>query len=222
MSSPNEARAAKAVRTPPASTLAELRVQLRPLLLAVPLLTVLTGVLFPALLAALARPLFRHQADGSLVTHEGAVVGSALIGQDFSGRGTFHSRPSAAGSGYDGTASGGTNFGPANPKLLDDVRQRTEKYRAENHLAADTPVPIDAVTSSGSGLDPHISPANADLQVPRVARERGLSEDEVRRLVDEHTQGRQLGFLGEARVNVLLLNLALERKAPLPPQTSAR
>jgi potassium-transporting ATPase KdpC subunit len=221
VTSPNEANAT--------STLAELRVQLRPLLLAVPLLTVLTGVLFPALLAALARPLFPHQANGSLLTHKEATVGSDLIGQEFSGAHLFHSRPSAARAsdasdqdpGYDATASGGSNLGPSNPDLLKDIRQRIASYRSENNLSDDIPVPIDAVTSSGSGLDPHISPENAALQIARVADKRGLSPDEVRSLVAEHTQGPQLGFLGAPRVNVLLLNLALERKAPLPHPTSA-
>jgi potassium-transporting ATPase KdpC subunit len=193
----------------------------------VPVLTVLTGVLFPALLAALACPLFPHQADGSLVTHNGATVGSSLIGQEFSGPGMFHPRPSAARASdkdpsYDATNSSGSNLGPSNPDLLKDIRQRLAIYRSENNLAEDIPVPIDAVTSSGSGLDPHISPEDAALQIARVADKRGLSPDEVRSLVAEHTQGRQLGFLGAPRVNVLLLNLALERKAPLSPQTLAR
>jgi potassium-transporting ATPase KdpC subunit len=195
----------------------ELRGQLRPLLLSVPLLTLLTGMLFPLILAILTRPLFSHQADGSLVTHNDNVIGSDLIAQKFSGSGYFHSRPSAAGdNGYDATASGGSNIGPGNPTLHSDVGQLAEDYRRINGLAPDAAVPIDAVTRSGSGLDPHISPANAALQVPRVARERGLSEEEVRRLVEQHTSGRQLGFLGEPRVAVLALNLALDQAQPLP------
>jgi K+-transporting ATPase ATPase C chain len=202
---------------PPPPLLAELRWQLRPLLLGVPLLTLLTGAAFPIVLAGLARPLFPHQADGSLVARDDVVVGSDEIGQNFSGPGYFHSRPSAAGAGYDAAASGGTNFGPDNPKLRDSVRGLAEAYRRTNRLPPGATVPIDAVTCSGSGLDPHISPANAALQVPRVARQRRLDEKDVRRLVDEHTHGRQLGFLGDPRVEVLALNLALDRAAPLPP-----
>jgi K+-transporting ATPase ATPase C chain len=213
----------------------DLRGQLWPLLFSVPLLTVATGLLFPAVLAALAYPLFRHQSEGSLVSRDGRVVGSELVGQRFSGPGYFHSRPSAAGNGYDATASGGSNLGPLHPKLRDGApaesageepflgaRQLTEDYRRRNELSEDALVPIDAVTRSGSGLDPHISPANAALQVKRIARVRGLNEEEVRRLVDEHTQGRQLGFLGEPCVNVLSLNLALDRIAPLASAPSAR
>jgi potassium-transporting ATPase KdpC subunit len=200
---------------PPLSFLAELRWQLRPLLLGVPLLTLLTGAAFPLMLAGLARPLFPHQTDGSLVARDGVVVGSDEIGQNFSGPGYFHSRPSAAGAGYDALASGGTNFGPDNPKLRDNVQALAEAYRRTNGLPLGAVVPIDAVTCSGSGLDPHISPANAALQVPRVARQRRLDEEEVRPLVDQHTHGRQLGFLGDPRVDVLALNLALDRAAPL-------
>jgi K+-transporting ATPase ATPase C chain len=180
------------------------------LLLSVPLLTLLTGVFFPVALAVLARPLFPHQAGGSLVERRGVVVGSELIGQNFSAPGYFHPRPPVPGNDYDATTSGGTNFGPTNPKLRDSVRERTELYRRINGLPADAAIPIDAVTCSGSGLDPHISPANAALQVARVARERRLPEEHVRRLVAEHTQGRRLGFLGEPHVNVLTLNLALD------------
>jgi K+-transporting ATPase ATPase C chain len=180
------------------------------LLLGVPLLTLLTGVVFPLILAALARPLFPYQARGSLVKQDQVVVGSELIGQNFSAPGYFHGRPSAAGGGYDATASNGTNLGPTNPKLHDAVRERVQAYRRTQGLAPEAAIPIDAVTNSGSGLDPHISPANAALQVPRVARERRLTEEAVRRLVDQHTEGRQLGLLGEPRVNVLTLNLALD------------
>jgi K+-transporting ATPase ATPase C chain len=203
--------------------------QLRPALLSVPLLTLLTGVAFPIVLAALACPLFPHQAGGSLLVRDG-VAGSALIGQEFTGPGYFHPRPSAAGRGYDGAASGGTNLGPANPKLRDGarddpatrdadesvagVRELADAYRTRNGLARRAVVPVDAVMRSGSGLDPHISPANAALQVPRVARARGLSEAELRHLVAEETHGRQFGFLGAPRVAVLPLNLALDRAAP--------
>jgi len=196
----------------PSAFLSELRGQLRPLLVGLPLLTLLTGVAFPAVLAALAWPLFPRQAGGSLAERDGVVVGSELIGQDFTAPGYFRPRPSAAG--YDATASNGSNLGPAHPKLRDDVRQRLADYRAENGLAPDAVVPVDAVTASGSGLDPHISPANAALQVKRVAAARGLDEADVRRLVAEHTSGRQFGFLGEPRVSVLTLNLALDRAAP--------
>jgi K+-transporting ATPase ATPase C chain len=211
--------------------------QLRPILLSVPLLTLLTGVAFPIALAALARPLFPRQAGGSLIVRQG-VVGSELIGQDFAGPGYFHPRPSAAGRGYDAAASGGTNLGPTNPKLRDGikddpatpgddesyagVRELTEAFRTRNGLAPDAIVPVDAVTRSGSGLDPHISLANAALQVPRVARARRLSEEAVRRLVAEHTRGRQIGLLGEPRVAVLPLNLDLDQAATPTPSTSAR
>src|SRR5262249_41213353 len=150
---------------------------------------------------ALARPLFPSRANGSLVLRDGVVVGSELIGQNFSHAGYFHSRPSAAGNGYDATASGGANLGPSNAQLRQDVRQLGDDYRAVNGLPPDATVPIDAVTRSGSGLDPQISPVNAELQVARVAHSRGLGEDTVRRLVAEHTDGRQFGFLGEARVS---------------------
>jgi potassium-transporting ATPase KdpC subunit len=199
-------------RSPSVGTLLE---QGRPLLLAVPLLTLLTGAAFPLLLAVLACPLFPHQAGGSLLKRNGAVVGSELIGQNFAGRGYFHPRPSGAGKGYDGLASGGTNLSPSNPKLRDEVRRFADEYRDQNGLSHDAVIPVDAVTRSGSGLDPHISPANAALQLPRVARERGLGEDEVRRLVADHTCGRQLGVLGEPCVEVLPLNLALDRLTPL-------
>jgi len=190
--------------------------QLRPALLAVLVLTLLTGCGFPLLLFAIARPLFPHQAGGSLLARGGLIIGSRLIGQEFTRPEYFQSRPSAAGSGYDGTASGGTNLGPNNPKLnngaadFTGVRRLAEEYRQHNNLAPGTPIPIDAVTRSGSGLDPDISPANAALQIPRVARARGLSEEAVARLVAIHTTGRQFGFLGDPRVSVLELNLAVD------------
>jgi potassium-transporting ATPase KdpC subunit len=207
-----------------------LRAQIRPALLSIVLLTLLTGVAFPLVLAMLALPLFSHQANGSLITRDGEVVGAELLGQTFSGVEYFQPRPSAAGDGYDATASGGTNLGPANPKLREGVkgdpagsekskpfaglRELAETYRRRNGLPADAEVPIDAVTRSGSGLDPHISPANAALQIRRVARARELSEEAVRHLVAEHTQRPQLGFLGEPRVAVLPLNLALDQLSP--------
>jgi potassium-transporting ATPase KdpC subunit len=206
----------------PPSILGELRSQLRPLLVGVPLLTLLTGAAFPLLLAVIARPLFPHQAAGSLLRRSGTVVGSEFIGQNFAGPGYFHPRPSAAGDGYDATASNGSNLGPASGKLRAEVGQFVDAYRRANGLAPDAAVPIDAVTRSGSGLDPHISPANAALQLPRVADERGLGEEELRRLVARHTRGRQLGILGEPCVRVLALNLALDRLAPLSGKQAGR
>jgi potassium-transporting ATPase KdpC subunit len=191
----------------------KLREHLRTAIVSVVSLTLLTGCIFPLVLFALGWWLTPSQAAGSLATRNGVVVGSQLIGQDFTHPEYFHPRPSAAGTGYDGTASGGTNFGPSNPKLIESVGKLADAYRKTNGLPPDAIVPIDAVTSSGSGLDPHISPANAELQIARVARARGLDEDAVRRLVAAHTQGPQLGFMGSPRVSVLDLNLALDRAA---------
>ncbi len=191
--------------------------QLRPAILSVLVLMLLTGCVFPLLLFVIARPLFPRQAAGSLVRHGTAVIGSELIGQLFTRPEYFQPRPSAAGSGYDGISSGGTNFGPNNPKLKNGaadfvgIRQLAEEYRKRNGLDPDVPIPIDAVTRSASGLDPDISPANALLQIPRVARVRGLSEEAVHRLVADHTEGRQFGFVGAPRVSVLKLNLALDQ-----------
>jgi K+-transporting ATPase ATPase C chain len=208
---------------PPVSP-ANLGDQIRPAVLSVLVLTLLTGCVFPLLLAVIGRSLFPHQANGSLVTRGGVVLGSELIGQEFSRPEYFQSRPSAAGLGYDGASSGGSNLGPNNPKLKNGaadfagIRQLAEEYRARNGLAPTTPIPIDAVTRSASGLDPDITPANAELQVPRVARARGVSEEALRRLVENHTKGPQFGFLGNPRVPVLELNLALDQsliKAPL-------
>jgi len=193
----------------------KLREHLRLAVVSVFSLTLLTGCVFPLVLFGLGRVLYPGQAAGSLVTRDGVVIGSQLIGQNFRRPEYFHPRPSAARDGYDGTSSGGTNFGPSNRKLIEDVRQLAEEYRRINGLLPDATIPIDAVTRSGSGLDPHISPQNAALQVPRVARARDLSEEVVRRLLADHTQGRQLGFMGNPRVSVLDLNLALDRTAPL-------
>ena len=206
----DRARPEQTAEPPPIAGADSVRAQLGPAVRSVVVLTLVSGVVFPAILA-LACWLFPHQAGGSLISRNSVVVGSELIAQGFSSPSYFDPRPSAAGSGYDPLASGGTNLGPANPKLRDDVRDLVAAYRSRNSLPADAPVPIDAVTRSGSGLDPHISPANADLQLPRVARERRLTEEVVRGLVDKHTLGRQFGFLGQPRVNVLELNLDLDR-----------
>lgn len=187
--------------------------QVRSAIFMVVLLALLTGLAYPLATTGLAQVLFPDQANGTLLRDAtGNVIGSALIGQMFVRPEYFHPRPSAAGSnGYDATSSGGSNLGPTNEKLIAAVRERAEAYRQENGLAPDALVPVDAVTASGSGLDPHISPANAYLQIRRIARARRLSEEEVRALVDRHMEGRTLGVLGEPRVNVLTLNLALDR-----------
>jgi K+-transporting ATPase ATPase C chain len=187
--------------------------QIYPAVMITIVLTVLLGIIYPLLVTGLAQVIFPTQAAGSLIVKDGKVIGSSLIGQPFSGPGYFHSRPSAAGSGYDGTASSGTNLGPTSQKLFEtNVKPAADALHEEN---PNTPVPIDLVTSSGSGLDPHITPAAAEFQIPRVVKERGMSETEVRRLVREHSEGRQFGCLGEARVNVLELNLALDAARPM-------
>lgn len=191
------------------------KAQIVPALLMTLVLTAILGIGYPLVVTGLARLIFPKQAEGSLIRNAaGTVIGSRLIGQPFSGLGYFRSRPSAAGAGYDGTASGGTNLGPTSRKLIEErIAPAVAATRAENpdsSGALGRKVPVDLVTSSASGLDPHITPAAADFQVARVARERGLPEEEIRRLVAEHTEGRQLGFLGETRVNVLELNLALD------------
>lgn len=170
---------------------------------------VLLGLGYPLLMTGLARVLFPHQASGSLIIlPNGQVIGSELIAQSFTSDRYFHPRPSAAGSGYDAENSGGSNLAQSNRTLVTRIQGDIDKLAARNH---GKPVPIDMVTTSGSGLDPDITPDNADYQVPRVARARGLSDDAVRKLIAEHTTGRQLGFLGEPRVNVLELNLALDQ-----------
>jgi K+-transporting ATPase ATPase C chain len=204
--------------------------QMRPAIMSVLVMTVVFGLLFPLAITAVAQVAFRHQANGSLIEQGGKVVGSELIGQSFSAPGYFHPRPSAAGSGYDASASSGTNLGPTSDKLIngihkklpngkddpgnfDGIKDLAAAYRKENGMPDNAPVPADAVTRSSSGLDPEISPANADLQVARVAKARGLTEDQVRSLVGENTAGRTFGILGEPRVNVLKLNLALDGRA---------
>jgi K+-transporting ATPase ATPase C chain len=190
-----------------------MRRQLVPAVWMLVLLTILTGVAYPLVSTGIAQVAFHDAANGSLVSDaNGTVVGSRWIGQPFTGAKYFHPRPSAAGDGYDARASGGSNLGPTNEHLLATVADRVGAYRAENGLGGDARVPVDAVTASASGLDPDISVANARLQAPRVARARGLTLDAVLRLVDDHTDRRGLGFLGEDGVNVLQLNLALDAR----------
>lgn len=171
--------------------------------------TILLGIVYPLVVTALAQALFRDKANGQLIERNGRPIGSAIIAQKFSSPGYFHPRASAAGEGYDAANSGGTNLGPTNKKLIDAVRTAVDAARKENPTE---PVPPDLVTTSASGLDPEISPEAAMFQVPRVARARSARESDVRQLVSEHIERRQLGFLGEARVNVLRLNLALDQR----------
>ena len=187
------------------------RRQILPALLMMVVLTVLLGLVYPLAVTGIAQATMPSKADGSIITVNGHKVGSSLIGQNFADPKYFHPRPSAAGTdGYDAMASAGSNLGPTNPALLEAVKGRVEAYRTENRLANDVEVPIDAVTTSGSGLDPHISIANAKLQTARVSAERGLDPSKVAALVSRHTDGRSLGFLGEPGVNVLELNIALD------------
>src|SRR5882762_8779232 len=169
--------------------------------------TVMFGVAYPLAITGLAQVLFPSQANGQLIKKNGKIVGSRIIGQSFTEPGYFHSRPSSAGTGYDPTSSSGSNLGPTNKLLMERVRSDVQKLQAEN---PNVPIPVDLVTASGSGLDPHISPAAAEFQIPRVAHSRRMKEEDVRALVERHTKGRDLGFLGEPRVNVLELNLDLD------------
>ena len=186
--------------------------ELRASVAATLLLAVLCGGIYPAVVWAVGQGLFSGKANGSLIRVDGNVVGSSLLAQGFTAPNYFHPRPSAAGQGYDAVNSGGTNLGPTSKKLIEDVKQRIADYRAENDLSSDTPVPADAVTSSASGLDPHISVRNALLQAARVAKSRGIGEKDVLAEVRAHTEGRTFRFLGEPRVNVLTLNLSLDGK----------
>jgi K+-transporting ATPase ATPase C chain len=173
--------------------------------------TVLLGLIYPLAVTAMSQALFPDKANGQLISRNGKLVGSRIIGQPFTSDGYFHSRPSYAGSGYDAANSSASNLGPTNHVLIDRVNASVTQLKAEN---PQTPVPIDLVTSSGSGLDLHITPAAAEFQIPRVARARGMTEQQLRTIVAKQTEGRQLGFLGEPRVNVLELNLDLDEEFP--------
>jgi K+-transporting ATPase ATPase C chain len=179
--------------------------------------TVLLGIIYPLVVTGIAQVAFPDKANGQLIKKDGKLIGSRIIGQGFSGPGYFHSRPSAAGAGYDAANSAGSNLGPTNQKLIDRVKQDTARLQAEN---PGKPVPIDLVTTSASGFDPHISPAGAEFQLPRVARERDTTVEELQGIVMKHTEGRQFGLLGEPRVNLLELNIELDEKFPLKKQAS--
>ncbi|MCP2502162.1 MAG: K(+)-transporting ATPase subunit C [Deltaproteobacteria bacterium] len=189
-----------------------LAAELRASIAATLLLAVLCCGVYPLIVWAVGQGLFARSANGSLVQVDGKITGSTLLAQGFTAPNYFHPRPSAAGQGYDAASSSGTNLGPTSKKLIDAVQDRVAAYKAENGLSPDAKVPADAVTSSASGLDPHISPANAELQAGRIAAARGIPREEVLRKIRAHTEGRSLGILGEPRVNVLTLNLSLDGK----------
>lgn len=203
--------------------------QARTALLMIVVMTVLTGLAYPLVMTGVAQVIFPDRADGSLIERNGEVVGSSLLGQSFTDADTgltltgyFRGRPSAAGATEDGAIiSGGSNYGPTNQNLVDRVKADVAIIRQENGLAPDAEIPADLVTASASGVDPDISPASAELQVARVARERGVSEDQIRDVVDDNTSGRTLGFLGEPRVSVLKLNLALDELYPMPASAAS-
>ena len=185
--------------------------ELKTSVLAILILAILLCGIYPVVVWGIAQLVFPRQANGSLLNSNGRIIGSSLIGQPFSGECYFHPRPSAAGSdGYDATSSGGSNFGPLSQKLMEQVKERVAVYRTENNIPAGVPIPADAVTASASGLDPHISVKNAELQVPRVARARNILENDIREAIRRFTEGPDLGFLGDPGVNVLKLNLALD------------
>jgi potassium-transporting ATPase KdpC subunit len=189
--------------------------ELRPLFSVTLGLLLINAVAYPLAVTGIGQALFSRQANGSIIEVGGNEVGSSLLGQRFTADHYFHGRPSAAGEGYDASASGGSNLGPTSQALIDRINEDGAAFREANGLAADAVLPADAVTASGSGLDPHVSPATAQLQVARVAAARGVSEEQVRALVDEHTEGRQLLLIGEPRVNVLRLNIAVDERFPL-------
>jgi K+-transporting ATPase ATPase C chain len=188
----------------------ELIIELRIAIISTMALAVILCGIYPAFVWVVAQGLFPREANGSLIRERGTVIGSSLLAQGFTGERYFHPRPSAAGQGYDATSSGGSNLGPISQKLIDTVKQRVADYRKENGLSPDAPVPADAVTTSASGLDPHISAQNALLQARRVGHARGMSDEGIRKRIEEHTEGRTLWIFGEPRVNVPQLNLALD------------
>jgi K+-transporting ATPase ATPase C chain len=192
----------------------EITKQIFPAIMLTIVLTLLVGIVYPLAVTGISQLLFKEKAQGSLIIKDNKVVGSQLIGQSFHGAGYFHSRPSAAGNGYDAVASSGTNLGPTSAKLMDEkIKPAVEMLKEEN---PNKPVPVDLVTSSASGLDPHITPAAAEFQIPRVARQRKIGEDQLRRLVHQFTEARQFGILGEPRVKLLELNLAIDAAHPMP------